>query len=251
MDNGDGYRYLDPMKCACGCGEELPGRPGTVELFGNRVPHGNRGYLNHAHRQRAYRARNRPRPVPSSRDAAPELGETDRPVVLSLCDYSGSWSEPYERAGYDVRRVDLQLGGDVRAMPHVGTPVRGILAAPPCERFTRLSAPSWSRDPEPLEALAVVDACLRAVALYDPAWWALENPPGRLSKWLGPPSWSFQPYQFGHPWTKLTQLWGRFTEPEPGELVQPVGSLVDLVHEARARSVTPSGFAAAFALANP
>lgn len=239
------------MRCRCGCGEELPGRPGTVELFDNRVPHGNRGYVNHAHRQRAYRARHKALPVPSSRDAITTSPVTDRPVVLSLCDYSGSWPEPYELAGYDVRRVDVQSGIDVRTFEHLGIPVRGILAAPPCERFCRASGSTWARDADPVDALAVVDACLRAVALYDPAWWALENPPGRLSRWLGPPAFSFQPHQFGHPWTKQTYLWGRFTPPELGPLVEPTGALLELVGDARARSVTPPGFATAFCRANP
>ena len=30
--------------------------------------------------------------------------------ILSLCDYSGSWSAPHERAGYEVKRIDLQKG---------------------------------------------------------------------------------------------------------------------------------------------
>lgn len=51
-------------------------------------------------------------------------------VILSLCDLAGTWSQPYVDAGYDVRRVDLQAGVDVRLLCHQG-PVHGILAAPP------------------------------------------------------------------------------------------------------------------------
>ena len=37
--------------------------------------------------------------------------------IISLCDYSGSWSAPYEQAGYEVKRIDLQNGGgDVRLL---------------------------------------------------------------------------------------------------------------------------------------
>lgn len=50
--------------------------------------------------------------------------------ILSLCDYSGSWSAPYERAGYEVKRFDLQNGGnDVRLLMREKD-VHGILAAP-------------------------------------------------------------------------------------------------------------------------
>lgn len=110
-----------------------------------------------------------------------------------------------------------------------------------------------------------MDACLRAVAIYRPAWWALENPPGRLTDYLGPAAWSFQPWQFGDPWTKQTYLWGCFSSPTPlvssqaRRTVTPV-----LVGESRCRdrtsrlsskdprrSETPPGFARAFFEANP
>ena len=34
-------------------------------------------------------------------------------IILSLCDYSGAWSRPYQEAGYDVVQIDLALGQDV------------------------------------------------------------------------------------------------------------------------------------------
>lgn len=30
------------------------------------------------------------------------------PLILSLCDYSGNWSDPYSQAGYEVEQVDLK-----------------------------------------------------------------------------------------------------------------------------------------------
>ena len=50
--------------------------------------------------------------------------------ILSLCDYTGNWSQPYYEAGYDVVRIDLQHGGDVRLLERDTKPVHGILAAP-------------------------------------------------------------------------------------------------------------------------
>lgn len=55
--------------------------------------------------------------------------------ILSLCDYTGNWSQPYTDAGYDVVRVDLQHGGDVRLLEKDQKPVHGILAAPPLHMF--------------------------------------------------------------------------------------------------------------------
>lgn len=189
-------------------------------------------------------------------------------LILSLCDYTGIWSAPYAKAGYEVRTVDLQAGQDVRLLEHLGRPVHGILAAPPCTVFSKAGAWKWQAkgDQGLLEGLALVDACLRAVAIYRPAWWALENPAGRLSRWLGAAAWSFHPWHFGDPWTKLTYLWGTFTPPSPlfceqaRKLVAPlslpgaVGSndyTTRLNSKDVRRSATSPGFAQAFFEANP
>jgi hypothetical protein len=180
-------------------------------------------------------------------------------LILSLCDHSGVWSRPYLEAGYKVVRVDLKAGQDVRLMPHVGQRVHGILAAPPCSHFARSGAPHWQAKGESalLDGLAVVDACLRAVAIYRPDWWALENPIGRLKDFLGPPCWRFDPCDFGDPWTKRTWLWGHFTPPVP--ILCPSAVRVHPIEIDRttrrsgkvARSVTPAGFSRAFFEANP
>lgn len=185
-----------------------------------------------------------------------------RGLILSLCDHSGAWSRPYAEAGYDVRRVDLQDGQDVRLLERIAEPVHGILAAPPCNHFAASGARWWAGkgDPAILEGLAVVDACLRAVAIYRPVWWALENPVGRLRRWLGPPAWSFNPCQFGDGWTKRTHLWGHFTPPHPLFSMQ-AREPVEAVQGSRMhrmssrwkgqRSETPAGFAIAFFQVNP
>lgn len=185
-------------------------------------------------------------------------------LILSLCDYSGVWSRPYEEAGYEVIRVDLQHGQDVRTLPHRPGRVHGILAAPPCTEFARSGARHWAAKGEGplLQGLATVDACLRAVAIYRPEWWALENPIGRLRDYLGPPAYSCDPCDFGDPWTKRILLWGHFTPPMPilcpsvRRVAPTMGSLVHrmpsrtLAHKNR-KSETPAGFARAFFEANP
>lgn len=183
-------------------------------------------------------------------------------LILSLCDHSGNWSRPYEEAGYEVLRVDLQDGQDVRLIRHLGRPVHGILAAPPCDHFAASGARWWAAKGEQavLDGLAVVDACLRAVAIYRPEWWALENPVGRLRHFLGPPAFTFNPCDFGDPYTKRTHLWGHFTPPVPivsAQARRPVaatlGSKMHRMSSSRKneRSETPAGFARAFHEANP
>jgi hypothetical protein len=207
-----------------------------------------------------------------------------RGVILSLCDFTGNWSRPYEEAGYEVVRVDLQHGQDVRLLRHIDGPVHGILAAPPCTHFSRAGALHWKTKGEGpiLEGLAIVDACLRAAAIYRPAWWVLENPIGRLKDYLGPPKWRFDPWMFGDPYTKRTWLWGHFTPPLPlfseqaRRVVEPLFSAPGSpgIHNSRSskprpsmklydrttwlgsmrkveRSATPKGFARAFFEANP
>lgn len=173
-------------------------------------------------------------------------------VILDLCGGSGSWSEPYREAGYDVRIVTLPV--DLRLYRYPGE-VHGILAAPPCTVFAN-SGSRWPRtDDELKEGLSVVDACLRLVAVTEPEWWALENPVGKLTRYLGPPKLWFDPCDHGDPYKKKTGLWGRFTEPtqDPVEAVEksPIHFMGPGPERAAKRSITPPGFARAFFQANP
>lgn len=174
-------------------------------------------------------------------------------IILDLCGGSGAWSKPYRDAGYDVRLVDANGGADVRDLEYLG-PVHGILAAPPCTVFAASGA-RWPRTAEEIRsALSIVDACLRVVAAHRPAWWALENPVGKLRRWLGPPRWRFDPADYGDPYTKRTLLWGDFAVPFVRPVVATDGSRLHRLspspQRAALRSVTPAGFARAFFEAN-
>jgi hypothetical protein len=172
-------------------------------------------------------------------------------VILDLCGGTGAWSKPYAEAGYEVRLITLPV--DVRLVEYPSA-VHGLLAAPPCQCFSRAGR-RWPRsEADYLAALSVVDACLRFVAMCKPAWWALENPVGNLRKWIGQPVARFQPFQYGDPYSKLTCLWGNFTMPEPRNQVESLGSLVHHFTGSRdkeKRAITPPGFARAFFEANP
>jgi len=166
-------------------------------------------------------------------------------VIFDLCAGTGAWSAPYIERGYRVVRVTLpEL--DVRTWV---PPCRawGVLAAPPCEQFSRAR-----RSPRDfIEGMACVNAVVRIVAQVQPVWWALENPMcGDLAQFLGAPTWTFHPWDFGDPWTKPTALWGTFSPPLERSPVDPTGSAMDR-STAEARAVTPPGFARAFANANP
>lgn len=178
-------------------------------------------------------------------------------MILDLCSGTGAWSQPYKQAGFSVLLVDIQDGGlDVRTLHKPKGNVYGILVAPPCTVFASSGA-RWERtDEDYREALSVVDACLRLVLACNPVFWALENPVGKLVRWLGPPAMYFQPYEYGDPYTKKTAIWGRFNRPEKSVVVPVEGSRMHLRYGGRSRktkterSKTPGGFARAFFRAN-
>lgn len=130
-------------------------------------------------------------------------------IILDLCGGSGSWSAEYEKAGYDVRLITLP-DNDVRTYQPPAN-VYGILAAPPCTEFS-IAKRCHKRDE--IKGMELVDACIRIVNKCKPKFWALENPSGWLSKYLGEPTYSFQPFWFGDGWTKRTLLWGSFNKPQ-------------------------------------
>lgn len=204
-----------------------------------------------------------------------------KPIVLSLCDYSGAWSQPYVLAGYEVVRVDLgfpigerrlpdgswQVGADVTRWDFPWRP-HCVLAAPPCTCFCRPAARWWARQDAAGEThrdVAVMAECLRLCKAAT-GWWALENPPGRherLIPGLGKPAWQFQPWEYGDPWGKQTYIWGTARKPPVVSPVAPAptrrtpngksqGRIAFLSSSAkRERERTPGGFAKAFYEANP
>jgi hypothetical protein len=206
------------------------------------------------------------------------------PIIISLCDYSGHWPRFYREAGYDVRCFDLKKTGDVRLLEHFSELIFGLLAAPPCTEFSGSGAQYWKAkdaDGRTLSALSIVDACLRIVALHpELQFWALENPVGRLRRWIGKPAMMFNPCDYGgwmnegetscelappqDAYTKKTLLWGKFNAPAPKPVVPvfvtgPNGDNYSPIHwntggkserTKTLRSMTPLGFAKAFYEAN-
>ena len=182
-------------------------------------------------------------------------------LILDLCGGTGSWSQPYRDAGYDVELITLP-SQDVRLYRPPRHHVRGILAAPPCTYFCRMRMCRGEPTSEQfIEGLSVVDACLRIISVCKPDWWALENPQGYLKRWLGDPILRFDPCDFGDTYTKMTWIWGDFKMPR----VKPVRPVIPLVNSrtghpkgkkglavnSEERSKTPPGFALAFMKANP
>lgn len=178
-------------------------------------------------------------------------------IILDLCGGTGAWSSPYADAGYTVVIIDVDRGKDVRLFQKPLKNIHGILAAPPCTHFSGSGARWWKSKGEEklLEGLAVVDACFRIIMACKPQWWAMENPVGRLNKYLGKPQIYFNPCDYGDPYTKKTALWGNFTIPERTPVEPTEGSKMHRISPSpqrwKIRSQTPEGFSKAFFKANP
>jgi len=176
-------------------------------------------------------------------------------IILDLCGGTGAWSQPYLDAGYDVRVITMPAY-DVRlSIPP--SEVHGILAAPPCTHLAGSGARWWQEKGERalLESLSIVDACLRVIIATRPVFWCLENPVGRLSRFLGEPVLRFNPCDYGDPYTKKTCLWGDFNIPPQKPIKPKQGSKMHRLPPSEDRrmfrSITPPGFAKAFFKANP
>lgn len=194
-------------------------------------------------------------------------------IILDLCGGTGAWSKPYKDAGYDVRVITLPEYDVFTYEPPEN--VYGILAAPPCTMFSM--ARTVAKTPRDLKgAMELVEACLKIIwkCQYNNnklAFWALENPKARLRWFLGKPAMTFNPYEFGDPHRKPTDIWGNFntelkrTPVELDEKQRKQSQLnsrelpkipedykrdPNMTPRAIARSITPSGFANAFFNAN-
>jgi hypothetical protein len=150
------------------------------------------------------------------KQAALEAGENEdnsNKVIISLFDYTGTWSQPWRDAGYQVIQMDLKLGMDFLTSSYLENlidemqgSIAGVLSACPCITFTRTGSQWWPKrhdmeDPEKLEQVFGPSATeainpktgkpFRSakeynIGLYEysksiverakPGWHALENP---------------------------------------------------------------------------
>lgn len=169
-------------------------------------------------------------------------------IILDLCGGTGSWSEPFKKAGFKVIVLDIKEGWDIRhfivdknkikflnlnestedkvkELKIFKRKIYGILSAPPCTQFS--FARTNAKTPRDLySGMEVVEACLRIIwninfYMANPnqkkshlKFWALENPNGFLKYFLGKPALEFSPFEYGDDYKKKTHIWGDFDIPE-------------------------------------
>jgi site-specific DNA-cytosine methylase len=200
-------------------------------------------------------------------------------IILDLCGGTGSWSKPYTEAGYEVKNITYPKYDVLKAMftektvIFPGIPakeseevdicrIHGILAAPPCTMFslarTRAKTPRNFK-----QGMECVIACLNIIweCRYRNklAFWCMENPMGYLRQFLGKPVMTFDPCDYGDPYTKRTDLWGYFNIPKkkPVKMTdeqierckmnnRKLPSIRGITKQSDRRAITPAGFAKAF-----
>lgn len=134
-------------------------------------------------------------------------------VILHLCADIGSDSKPYRDAGYEVICVGKDIGVENFRAYTLFSPVHGIIANPPCTEFSTARSNGKSRNLP--GGIFLVQHCQRIIDELKPKFWVIENPAtGDLKKFLGKPTYSYEPWWFGSPWTKRTSLWGKFNIPK-------------------------------------
>jgi hypothetical protein len=239
-------------------------------------------------------------------------------VIISMFDYTGTWSKPFVDAGFTVLMFDIQhegknvldvngfdediedaivtqnkklirFGGNIledfpysakfinECLEKAGKKVVGLLSATPCTVFAVSGAQHWPKhdavsfdevnkrygwwaaklfdSPKEYNA-ALVDTTREWIARFEPAFYAMENPVGRIAALnsLPEPTLTFHPYLYGDPYTKKTQLWGVFNPHLPQAAVDPVegSKMAEKLGSSNKieRSTTPTGFSYSFFIAN-
>jgi hypothetical protein len=131
-------------------------------------------------------------------------------IILHLCADIGSDSKPYKDAGYNVITIGKDIGVENY---HPPKDVYGIIANPPCTEFSTARSNGKARNPQ--DGMFLVEHCLRIIEEANPTFWVIENPAkGVLKKYLGEPTYKYEPWWYGSPWTKQTALWGKFNIPK-------------------------------------
>lgn len=180
---------------------------------------------------------------------------TGSPLVYDIGGGSGEWSRPYRKAGYDVRVIDPRTWPFMRARDVPKGKADIVLLAPPCTEFAVSGARWWAgKSPDLLrQAKETAYEFLEVLERTSPDVWALENPVGRLGSAipeLGRHRYTWHPWHYGDPETKLTCMWGSHAEPTRSPVPGPYNAKVHRMApghmRAFFRSITPPGFAQAF-----
>lgn len=196
-------------------------------------------------------------------------------IVVSLCDLTGNMVRPWAEAGFECYAVDIQhsirkdrredfpgggsinyVWGDVRSWVPAQRVGMGF-AFTPCTNLAVSGARDFAKKNWPMlrDGIDLFHAAVTAFGWAGCPWMA-ENPVGRISGIMGQAEHTFDPCDYGDPYTKKTCLWtgGGFIMPPKNRVEPTEGSKMHLIppgpERANQRSATPMGFARAVFEAN-
>lgn len=95
--------------------------------------------------------------------------------ILQLCCFTNLWS-----SNNIVESIDLKLGKDIFDVPvNAGKDFDLVVAAPPCDQFTKSNQHNWQINP-----IDYIKIALRCLEICEKSGrpFVLENPPGRITK---------------------------------------------------------------------
>lgn len=193
-------------------------------------------------------------------------------IAIFLCDKTGNMALPWSEAGYTCYCVDVQHSirkerisgnihyqwGDVRSwIPPRGKRIVFVACFTPCTDLAVSGARDFKTKGLPLlcDGLTLFGHCIQ-LAEWSGAPWMAENPTGVISTHYRKPDFTFDPCDYGDPYTKQTHLWtgGGFVMPERTPVAPSLGSMMHRMppskDRANKRSATPMGFARAVFKAN-
>lgn len=190
--------------------------------------------------------------------------------MISCFDYTTNLAIPWAEAGYLCYCVDMQHPpGETRDgnIIKVGAnildwlPPKGDIAFmaffPPCTDVA-VSGARWFRDKGLGKLISSLQLFKRSVDLAElvGAPYFIENPVSTVSSYWRKPDYTFDPCDYGDPYTKKTCLWtgNGFCMPEKNRVEPIKGSMMHLLppskDRANLRSATPHGFSTAVFAAN-
>ena len=191
-------------------------------------------------------------------------------IVISCFDKSTNMVKPWAEAGYLCYCVDLQhalgetregniikVGADMKDWMPPNETIAFAAFFPPCTDVA-VSGARWFKDKglgALIKALSLFDISIK-IAEWSKAPYLIENPVSTVSTYWRKPDYTFDPCDYGDPYTKKTCLWtgGGFVMPQKNRVEPTQGSKMHLlppsVDRADLRSETPMGFAKAVYEAN-
>ena len=184
-------------------------------------------------------------------------------IVISCFDKSTNMVKPWADSGYKCYCVDIQhpkgqsrdgniikVGADMLQWLPPREPIAAAFFFPPCTDVA-VSGARWFKDKgigSLIQALRLFEISVK-IAEWSGAPYLIENPVSTVSTYWRKPDHTFDPCDYGDPYTKKTCLWvgGGFVMPEKNRVEPVLGSKMHLMppseDRANLRSETPMGFA--------